>query len=288
MALVPRLYGVYGLRVVGEVTDGVATQGAVIAGEEEEALFLGRREAGEDLPAAVRRSRCRGKSVAAPKAYAGEGKGSAVLAHLPWPRGPPSRPPLAEWSMDGILSEGGGRGRFAPGPLFIHSCVRGRAVRTGGRTMEAATRKRAVRTEKRAKVSAAPTKGPPSDIDAIFDGLGGAKRRPKRTKDEEAAPPPVAPAQRVGAAKQARRKHAQAAEAQGPTAKDVDRERARYVGSAGWREDGLGGVINEEGWTGRRTGDGMRIFKTACLHQTNKKCSGGTPLCPFDCDCCWV
>eukprot|EP00466_Bigelowiella_natans_P012540 jgi/Bigna1/59705/fgenesh1_kg.6_\ len=28
-----------------------------------------------------------------------------------------------------------------------------------------------------------------------------------------------------------------------------------------WIDDGLGGVYDQEGWTGRKTGDGLRIFK---------------------------
>ncbi|GAB5363582.1 hypothetical protein AAMO2058_000896000 [Amorphochlora amoebiformis] len=51
-----------------------------------------------------------------------------------------------------------------------------------------------------------------------------------------------------------------------------------------WIDDGLGGVYDKEGFTGRKTGDGMRIFKA--LHSKNKN-GGGTPLCPFNCDCCY-
>jgi len=50
-----------------------------------------------------------------------------------------------------------------------------------------------------------------------------------------------------------------------------------------WIDDGLGGVYDQEGWTGRKTGDGLRIFKG--LHSKNKG-GGGTPLCPIDCECC--
>ncbi|CAE8713304.1 unnamed protein product [Polarella glacialis] len=54
--------------------------------------------------------------------------------------------------------------------------------------------------------------------------------------------------------------------------------------SADWVDDGLGGVYNVDGWTNRRTGDGMRIFKTHLLKVGD---GGGTPQCPFDCDCCF-
>jgi len=56
-----------------------------------------------------------------------------------------------------------------------------------------------------------------------------------------------------------------------------------------WVNDGLGGVHNKDGFTGRRTeGDRLRIFKVDVLKAQNKACSGKTPLCPFDCDCCFI
>mmetsp|Transcript_98459 Transcript_98459/g.228301 ORF Transcript_98459/g.228301 Transcript_98459/m.228301 type:complete len:133 (-) Transcript_98459:15-413(-) len=53
-----------------------------------------------------------------------------------------------------------------------------------------------------------------------------------------------------------------------------------------WQDDGLGGVYNSEGWTGRSTpGDKLRIFKAHLIKAGQG--GGGTPLCPFDCDCCF-
>lgn len=52
-----------------------------------------------------------------------------------------------------------------------------------------------------------------------------------------------------------------------------------------WRDDGLGGVFDREGFTGRKSQEGFKIFKK---HLLNKKNSGNTPLCPFDCDCCFI
>ena len=50
--------------------------------------------------------------------------------------------------------------------------------------------------------------------------------------------------------------------------------------SGDWTDDGLGGIYNKEGWTGRRTeSDQLRIFK-AHLIQVGQ--GGGTPLCPFE------
>lgn len=51
-----------------------------------------------------------------------------------------------------------------------------------------------------------------------------------------------------------------------------------------WVDDGLGGVYNNEGYTGR-VEDGVRVFKA---HLLRKPQSGGTPECPFDCDCCFI
>eukprot|EP00958_Prasinococcus_capsulatus_P015745 scaffold1687_cov405-Prasinococcus_capsulatus_cf.AAC.25 len=45
------------------------------------------------------------------------------------------------------------------------------------------------------------------------------------------------------------------------------------------------GIYNEEGWTGRKTNDGMRIFKT---HVLNARAGGLTKKCPFDCNCCFI
>ena len=52
-----------------------------------------------------------------------------------------------------------------------------------------------------------------------------------------------------------------------------------------WAYDGLGGVFNGEGYTGRRDGGGHRVFKA---HLMNRKGFGNSPDCPFDCDCCFI
>lgn len=51
-----------------------------------------------------------------------------------------------------------------------------------------------------------------------------------------------------------------------------------------WASDGLGGIFNGEGYTGRKD-DGHRVFKA---HLMNKEGSGQTADCPFDCDCCFI
>eukprot|EP00587_Corethron_hystrix_P010659 CAMPEP_0113301306 /NCGR_PEP_ID=MMETSP0010_2-20120614/2589_1 /TAXON_ID=216773 ORGANISM="Corethron hystrix, Strain 308" /NCGR_SAMPLE_ID=MMETSP0010_2 /ASSEMBLY_ACC=CAM_ASM_000155 /LENGTH=140 /DNA_ID=CAMNT_0000154905 /DNA_START=64 /DNA_END=486 /DNA_ORIENTATION=- /assembly_acc=CAM_ASM_000155 len=50
-------------------------------------------------------------------------------------------------------------------------------------------------------------------------------------------------------------------------------------------DDGLGGVYDKEGYTGRTTDDGMKIFKA---HLFNKESFGSKKDCPFDCDCCFI
>ncbi|KAL7518765.1 hypothetical protein ACHAWX_003571 [Stephanocyclus meneghinianus] len=52
-----------------------------------------------------------------------------------------------------------------------------------------------------------------------------------------------------------------------------------------WASDGLGGVFNGEGYTGRRDEGGHRVFKA---HLMNKEGFGNTKDCPFDCDCCFI
>lgn len=54
--------------------------------------------------------------------------------------------------------------------------------------------------------------------------------------------------------------------------------------SAKWLDDGLGGVYNSEGFTGR-VEDGVKVFKAHLLQKQN---AGQSPDCPFDCDCCYI
>mmetsp|Transcript_7481 Transcript_7481/g.14944 ORF Transcript_7481/g.14944 Transcript_7481/m.14944 type:complete len:240 (-) Transcript_7481:2385-3104(-) len=60
-----------------------------------------------------------------------------------------------------------------------------------------------------------------------------------------------------------------------------DKKEAKDV----WASDGLGGIFNGEGYTGRRDDGGHRVFKA---HLMNKKDFGKTKDCPFDCDCCFI
>jgi hypothetical protein len=63
-----------------------------------------------------------------------------------------------------------------------------------------------------------------------------------------------------------------------------DREDLSKIKTGEWASDGLGGVFDADGWTGR-TESGMKIYKH---HLFNKKNAGRTKDCPFDCDCCYI
>ncbi|KAL3816266.1 hypothetical protein ACHAXA_008074 [Cyclostephanos tholiformis] len=74
----------------------------------------------------------------------------------------------------------------------------------------------------------------------------------------------------------------------GKKADDQDDDKIRGKGGEArdrWASDGLGGVFNGEGYTGRRDGGGHRVFKA---HLMNKRGFGNSPDCPFDCDCCFI
>mmetsp|Transcript_110618 Transcript_110618/g.173043 ORF Transcript_110618/g.173043 Transcript_110618/m.173043 type:complete len:226 (-) Transcript_110618:60-737(-) len=107
-----------------------------------------------------------------------------------------------------------------------------------------------------------------AEIDDIF-----ASRRPTSQSNSSSA---------TTIASKDKRKHpAKAARTKAPRGSAED----PLGNNGGWVDDGLGGVYDRDGWTGRRTsGDNYRIFKTHLLKIGE---GGGTPLCPFDCDCCF-
>jgi Eukaryotic protein of unknown function (DUF1764) len=51
-----------------------------------------------------------------------------------------------------------------------------------------------------------------------------------------------------------------------------------------WADDGRGGKLNREGFTGRFEG-GVKVFKAHLLNAPN---FGQSKNCPFDCDCCFI
>lgn len=101
------------------------------------------------------------------------------------------------------------------------------------------------------------------EIESLFsDG----KKRKNDQKEEEAA---------TQKKKQEQKKKNQAG-----------RKRASLTPTASgeWVDDGLGGVYNSEGFTGR-VEDGVKVFKAHVLRKPN---AGETPDCPFDCKCCFI
>eukprot|EP00727_Mastigamoeba_balamuthi_P000251 m51a1_g10222 hypothetical protein (127) ;mRNA; f:132821-133290 len=115
------------------------------------------------------------------------------------------------------------------------------------------------------KPAAAKGKGKTNEIDALF----GAKKRAKATpapkeaaeQHDAAAPAPKGKRARTAAAAPAPKKSARGS---GP---DLDT------------------LMDPNGkMGGRKVVDGLRVFTLDEL-EVNPN-SGGTPLCPFDCDCC--
>ncbi|KAJ1624102.1 hypothetical protein T492DRAFT_1049855 [Pavlovales sp. CCMP2436] len=123
-------------------------------------------------------------------------------------------------------------------------------------------------------------KRPASDIDDIF-GQFATNKAARGRADEAATDAAAAEEQEELAARGSRKKR-------GPKEPASAFEPPSRSERIGWVDDGLGGVHNQEGWTGRKTEDGMRIFKTQLLQNSKHRRSGGGPDCPFDCDCCYV
>ena len=75
------------------------------------------------------------------------------------------------------------------------------------------------------------------------------------------------------------------AKAKPVSSQSYTRDDAVALTSGEWADDGLGGIYNSDGYTGRRAEGTGKIYKA---HLFNKKGFGTTPDCPFDCDCCYI
>mmetsp|Transcript_4621 Transcript_4621/g.5669 ORF Transcript_4621/g.5669 Transcript_4621/m.5669 type:complete len:213 (-) Transcript_4621:831-1469(-) len=65
-----------------------------------------------------------------------------------------------------------------------------------------------------------------------------------------------------------------------------DRSDVGKIRRGEWANDGLGGVFDVDGFTGRKQeGTGYKIYKA---HLFNKEGFGNTKDCPFDCKCCYI
>lgn len=136
-------------------------------------------------------------------------------------------------------------------------------------THGSAQSKRSSEEEEKKGPSEENIKGWSNEIDDLFAGKKTKKRLLQA--ETEAA---IAKRQKDNQAKK-RKKSGQGSSS--PSAK-------KFNERDGWVDDGLGGVYNNEGYTGR-VEDGLRVFKA---HLLRKPQSGGTPECPFDCDCCFI
>jgi hypothetical protein len=128
------------------------------------------------------------------------------------------------------------------------------ASRKTGRSSGAAA---SVASTSCSSASAAAQKEPCESIDDIFASLPTKKKQAVEEK-------------RNSQAAREKEKH-QAIR----SSKQLKEERGSYVAGEGWKDDGLGGVYNEEGWTGRTTGDTdkCRIFKTHLLSSAGNICA---------------
>ena len=78
-------------------------------------------------------------------------------------------------------------------------------------------------------------------------------------------------------------------------AKEAKKKETKIQGSADdifgradqWKDDGLGGIYNAEGWTNRVMSDNTKIYKAHLIAERDKPNAGNTKDCPFDCDCCF-
>eukprot|EP00929_Paragymnodinium_shiwhaense_P001588 TRINITY_DN101828_c0_g1_i1.p1 TRINITY_DN101828_c0_g1~~TRINITY_DN101828_c0_g1_i1.p1 ORF type:complete len:274 (+),score=93.37 TRINITY_DN101828_c0_g1_i1:73-894(+) len=199
------------------------------------------------------------------------------------------------------------------------STTAGEAEAAPNKTEEASLSKRArkkLRREETAKqvaAAGADSQGNSAGTTAPPEPADGSQQRKKRRKgapadvDTAAKPQLAEPAAPAGAtraeidgifAKKPKKAEASGAKdgAKGGAAKPKEkRHMAPSKGSAAnplglgneWMDDGLGGIYNNEGWTGRKTdGDGLRIFKRHLIKASYGD-GGNTPQCPFDCQCCF-
>ena len=117
------------------------------------------------------------------------------------------------------------------------------------------------------------------------------KERKKRRRERRAEEAALALGGSVAAAASAGASTASAApshlrsKAKSVSSLSYTRDDAVALGKGEWVNDGLGGIFDAEGFTGRKQEGTGKIYKA---HLFNKKGFGTTPDCPFDCDCCFI
>ena len=117
------------------------------------------------------------------------------------------------------------------------------------------------------------------------------KERKKRRRERRAEEAALALGGSVAAAASAGASTASAApshlrsKAKSVSSLSYTRDDAVALDKGEWVNDGLGGIFDSEGYTGRKQEGTGKIYKA---HLFNKKGFGTTPDCPFDCDCCYI
>ena len=128
-------------------------------------------------------------------------------------------------------------------------------------------------------------KGKGSGLDDIDDLFATKKQKVSQQKEEEAQQEAKYEAQRA-----LFKQNASSSNTNHLKIKSISMQQDRgdvgQLDKGEWAKDGLGGVFDKEGFTGRtEDGSGYKIFKA---HLFNKKGFGTTKDCPFDCDCCFI
>ena len=135
-----------------------------------------------------------------------------------------------------------------------------------------------------------------SDDDGAVGDMAGLsledkKERKKRRRERRAEEAAMALGGSVAAAASAGESTSAAApshlrtKAKSVSSLSYTRDDAVALGKGEWVNDGLGGIFDSEGYTGRKQEGTGKIYKA---HLFNKKGFGTTPDCPFDCDCCYI
>jgi hypothetical protein len=108
-----------------------------------------------------------------------------------------------------------------------------------------------------------------NDIDSIF-------AEKKRKKEDDAA--------RQITRKKKPKYESSSSGGKGGNLSVLEKEFGPVASSNKWKDDGLGGKFNSEGYTGR-VEDGVKVFKA---HMLNKPNFGSSKDCPFECQCCFI
>jgi len=111
------------------------------------------------------------------------------------------------------------------------------------------------------------------------------RRRERRAEAAEAAAASSAGPGSSGSAAAAAAPSHLRAKAKSMSSLSYTRDDAGGLKGGEWANDGMGGIFDSEGYTGRKADGGMKIYKA---HLFNKEGFGTTKDCPFDCDCCYI